>query len=658
MTLTLPRRGIPRAFFVALVLATTVACQTAVPEPTTLPLHVQGTEFRDAAGRQLWLRAINLGGGSKLPRDASGTVLRSTGATYLQADTLSFVDRPLPLDAAAAHLARIRSFGFNTLRLAVTWEAIMPRSARAIDSDYLGYLRQLCQLAGGADLRVILDMHQDVWSRYSGGSGAPRWTLEAAGLDTYGLAAADAAIVPAAPPAWGYPVLVWPTNHTRLATATMFSLFWAGDRVAPGFSYAGQSVQSYLQEAYRRAWLELAAVTADLPHVIGADLMNEPGLGYLGIENLNEPWDTPLTQGAMPTPAQTILGAVAPQSVPLYEFAGFGFSSTASVTLNAAAVPAFQSGRDPWAGRVWDYWFEPDITVPEYFTYQGGRTGLVRDVLVPWYMELAADLRRTAPNWVMFLEPPYEGPLELPLEAQPNANLVYSPHWYDALPMLKRRFDPAMAATTRDGQSVLVLGEDKVQQFFVDELARYKSIGDQAAVPTWIGEFGLPYDLSLPDFSSVAQAYDMYYRAMEQLQLHSALWNYVSDNHAEDGDGWNGEDFSVVSDVYPEGRARSGYVRPASLGIAGTVLEWSYERSQRKLLVRWRTDPDVDAPTQLLMPTLLYGKSGHDATVTLSPAALRHKWSGDVLVIDQRDLDAATDAILTVTVTNGTSLSD
>ena len=657
MTRTLPRRGASRAFFVALVLAT-VACQTAVPEPSTLPLHVQGSEFRDAAGRQLWLRAINLGGGSKLPRDASGTVLRSTDTDYLQADNLTFVDRPLPLEQAAPHFARIRSFGFNALRLAVTWEAIMPRSATEIDRHYLNYLRQLCQLAGEADLRVILDMHQDVWSRYSGGSGAPRWTLEAAGLDTHTLAAADAAIVPAAPPAWGYPVLVWPTNHTRLATATMFSLFWAGDRVAPGFGYSGQSVQAYLQEAYRRAWLELAAVTADLPHVIGADLMNEPGLGYLGIENLNEPWDTPLTQGAMPTPAQTILGAVAPQSVPLHEFAGFGFSSTASVILNAGGVPAFQPGRDPWAGRVWDYGFEPEVTVPDHFAYRGGRAGLVRDVVLPWYLQLSADLRQVAPHWVMFLEPPYEGPLELPLAAEPGANLVYAPHWYDALPMLKRRFDPAMAATTRDGQSVLVLGEDNVQQFFVDELARYQSIGDQATVPTWIGEFGLPYDQSLPDFSSVAQAYDMYYRAMEQLQLHSALWNYVSDNQAEDGDGWNGEDFSVVSEAYPEGRARSGYVRPASLGIAGSLQAWNYERAGRSLTVRWRTDPDVDAPTQMLMPALLYGKSGHDATVTLSPAALRHKWSGDVLVIDQRELERAVDAILTVTVTNGTSLSD
>ncbi len=104
--------------------------------------------------------------------------------------------------------------------------------------------------------------------------------------------------------------------------------------------------------------------------------------------------------------------------------------------------------------------------------------------------------------------------------------------------------------------------------------------------------------------------------------------------------------------------ARSGYVRPASLGIAGSLQAWNYERAGRSLTVRWRTDPDVDAPTQMLMPALLYGKSGHDATVTLSPAALRHKWSGDVLVIDQRELERAVDAILTVTVTNGTSLSD
>lgn len=32
-------------------------------------------------------------------------------------------------------------------------------------------------------MRCFVAMHQDVWSRLSGGSGAPGWTLEAVGFD-------------------------------------------------------------------------------------------------------------------------------------------------------------------------------------------------------------------------------------------------------------------------------------------------------------------------------------------------------------------------------------------------------------------------------------------------------------------------------------------
>ena len=36
-------------------------------------------------------------------------------------------------------------------------------------------------------------MHQDVWSRYSGGSGAPAWTLELVGFDLTALEETGAA---------------------------------------------------------------------------------------------------------------------------------------------------------------------------------------------------------------------------------------------------------------------------------------------------------------------------------------------------------------------------------------------------------------------------------------------------------------------------------
>jgi hypothetical protein len=55
--------------------------------------------------------------------------------------------------------------------------------SRQYDQEYLDYLRALLKLLPAYGMRCFVAMHQDVWSRLSGGSGAPGWTLEAVGFD-------------------------------------------------------------------------------------------------------------------------------------------------------------------------------------------------------------------------------------------------------------------------------------------------------------------------------------------------------------------------------------------------------------------------------------------------------------------------------------------
>jgi hypothetical protein len=70
----------------------------------------------------------------------------------------------------------------------------------------------------------------DVYSRLTGGSGAPAWTLALAGLNLRSFKATGAAhlhnlnLAPDDPPA-----SVWPSGYQKLAAATMNTLFWAGD---------------------------------------------------------------------------------------------------------------------------------------------------------------------------------------------------------------------------------------------------------------------------------------------------------------------------------------------------------------------------------------------------------------------------------------------
>ena len=91
------------------------------------------------------------------------------------------------------------------------------------DTEYLDYVRALLSLMPQFGLACFVVVHQDVWSRYSGGSGAPAWTLEAVGFDLHGLEEPGAA--------WLRGVTggghtedergLWPCGYQKLAAATM-----------------------------------------------------------------------------------------------------------------------------------------------------------------------------------------------------------------------------------------------------------------------------------------------------------------------------------------------------------------------------------------------------------------------------------------------------
>lgn len=106
---------------------------------------------------------------------------------YESKSEVSFVNRPFSLEAL--HFRRISQYwGFNLIRLSVTWEAVMHEGPGIIDQMYLAYLKEFVVLAEQYGLYVIIDPHQDVWSRFTGGDGAPWWTLDVLGFKTDGPA--------------------------------------------------------------------------------------------------------------------------------------------------------------------------------------------------------------------------------------------------------------------------------------------------------------------------------------------------------------------------------------------------------------------------------------------------------------------------------------
>ena len=141
----------------------------------TLPkIHLENDKFIDESGRQVILRGVNLGGDCKLPY--------KKGATYYPSDfsdhkNVSFIGRPFPLEEAHQHFERLRHWGFNCLRLLTSWEAIEHAGPGLYDEAYLDYYSKLVALAGEFGLYVYVDFHQDVWSRMTGGDGAPGRTF-------------------------------------------------------------------------------------------------------------------------------------------------------------------------------------------------------------------------------------------------------------------------------------------------------------------------------------------------------------------------------------------------------------------------------------------------------------------------------------------------
>ena len=583
-------------------------------------IQIDGPWFKDEHGRTLILRGVNLGGSSKVPYPHGATHIREG---FFEHRDVSFVGRPFPLEEADEHFSRLRAWGFTFLRFLVTWEAIEHAGPGLYDQDYLDYLYDVVRKAGEHGLDLFIDPHQDVWSRMSGGDGAPGWTLEAAGLDVTRLPESGAAIVHAVH-GDPFPRMIWPTNATKLACATMFTLFFGGNDFAPRAAVEGEPVQEFLQRHYIDAIKQVAMRLKGLPHVAGYDTFNEPSRGFIGWSDLTAHEGT-LRLGESPTPFQAILlGDGFPQEVEVWSTGLRGIRSTGRTLANPGGARAWRDGAEClWRENgVWDLGGDgqPRLLRPDHFARVGGRdVDFARDYLRPFLERYAREIRAVDPGATIFLEaPPREVPPLWDLEAFPR--VVHAAHWYDGMTLYLKRYIPFLGVDFETAK--LIFGHKRVRQSFVEQVARLKAessalLGD---VPTLIGEFGIPFDLQggrayrSGDFSQQVQAMDNSFQALEANLLSGTLWNYTADNDNRWGDQWNGEDLSLFSrdqqadpeDINSGGRALEAAVRPYARKVAGEPLEMAFELKRRIFHFAFRHDPYVQAPTEIFVPNLQY----------------------------------------------------
>ncbi|CEP60359.1 hydrolase LALA0_S01e08922g [Lachancea lanzarotensis] len=570
-------------------------------------------EFLDPDGNQIQLRGVNLDPSVKYPSTPHcKTHDPLTPSFYDDADSVCFINHPLKLEEVEGHISKLKSLGYNTIRYPFTWEALEHEGPEKYDFAFMDYtikvLKKINDLGG---MYVYLDPHQDVWSRFTGGSGAPLWTFYCAGFQPRHFSDTEATILQNTyiNPNTGkerepYPKMLWPTNYYRLAAQTMFTLFFGGKKYAPKCVINGQNIQDYLQDRFIGSvmtfYQRIQETAPDLFNdhcILGLETMNEPNIGYFTDPNLSElPKDRKLKRGTMPTAFQSFqLGEGLPSTVETYDITVFGPRKTGTATIDPQGISAWLSkdmrdeidqlyhwerGSEWEAGvcvwrlhGVWDRkkLKESELLISDYFAHDpstGAKVDLryfINTFFVDHFKKFRKAFRGLDTVSFLFLQPPtLQEPPRLKGTDLIDDKTIYACHFYDGMSLMFKSWNRIYNVDTlgimreKYANPVLsvVFGENMIRKCFRKQLAQMKEEGRDSLgtnIPVFFTEIGMPFDMDNKkayrsgDFSSQIGALDALGYALEGSNLSFSLWCYCSDNSHEWGDNWNNEDFSIWS---------------------------------------------------------------------------------------------------------------
>lgn len=579
-------------------------------------MRIDNSEFKDNQNRTLMLRGVNLGGSSKVPFTPDGATYRKND--FFNHRNISFVGRPFPLKEAHEHFSRLREWGMTFIRLLITWEAIEHDGPGIYDNEYLDYIEEVVRVAGEYGLDLFVDPHQDVWSRFTGGDGAPGWTLEAVGLDMKHFCKNGAAVVHNQV-GEKLPKMIWPTNAAKFACSTMFTLFFGGNDFAPQVTYEGVSIQDYLQDHYIKAIVQVVKRLKKYPHVIGYDTLNEPSAGYIGIHNLNQ-YPILARIGECPTPFQGMLLADGnEQEVEIWKLGLLGMQRKGTRLMNTERERAWMEGKTCiWRQHgVWDYDKSGKgvLIKPDYFGMKNGKEiSFANDYLKPFIRRFADAIRSIQPDTMLFIEGDPNGIMPTWEKDRP-ANLVNATHWYDDITLMLKNYIPFLTFDVHSEK--FVFGRKNVTNTMERQLSQIKQTSMKMGnIPSLVGEFGIPFDMQnkkayrTGNFKPQIEALNASYQAVEANLLNGTLWNYTADNSNARGDQWNDEDLSIFSrdqqvdpnDINSGARAAKAFIRPYPIKTAGKPEQLIFDQKSGVFIFEFVNDPSIDAPTELFVP--------------------------------------------------------
>ncbi|MEM7153938.1 MAG: cellulase family glycosylhydrolase [Myxococcota bacterium] len=182
-------------------------------------------------------------------------ILRGVNARVEGIFDVTFDDGRLPLEEVPVFTAsdadQMRALGFNVLRLPLNWSGIEPEQG-VYDQAYLDRVDEVVQYCAAVGIWVILDFHQDAYSKEIGEDGAPLWAIQPPPTELLGGPLGD-------------------SLEMRRFSAQVLAAF------AGFFDDSDEdTADQWLQPAFADMAAQVASRFADEPWVLGYELYNEP----------------------------------------------------------------------------------------------------------------------------------------------------------------------------------------------------------------------------------------------------------------------------------------------------------------------------------------------------------------------------------------------
>jgi len=543
---------------------------------STLRLTIEDGKFCDGHRRQITLRGINVAGDAKFPSDPDQP--SHVEEDFFNGDDVTFYERPFTKEEAHVHWSRLKNFGYNTIRYVFTWEAIEAAGPGRYDEKWIQHTIEVLREARDYGFYIFMDPHQDVWSRFSGGSGAPMWTLYACGLNPQSFLATEAAIVHNKyPDTDNFPKMIWSTNYYRLAAATMFTLFFAGKEYAPKCVIDGMNIQDYLQGHFIRAMAHLAKrihEAGDIENdiVFGWETMNEPNKGMIGAADISViPKEQALKKGSSPTAWQSMLtGLGRACEVETWDIGGLGPYKVGRTLIDPHGEiawlpttyddsrygwkrdPGWKLGECLWAQHgVWDP-SSDTLLRKDYFSTRPSNGAKVdyeyftNNFFMDFVRDYIKAIRSIHKDAIILVQHPVlEIPPNIKGTADDDPRLVYAPHFYDGITLMTKKWNRnwnvdvlgVLRGRYLHPAFAIKIGETAIRNCFRDQLAamRQEGLDYMGNHPCILTEFGIPYDMDdkhaykTGDYSSQSAAMDANHFAVEGASMEGyTLWLYMS----------------------------------------------------------------------------------------------------------------------------------